>query len=167
MSQNQPEHCRLLVKLVEEEGPIHFKYAVKRLAGAWGLKRTGIRVNKAVREAVRSCTRRRLMRVKDSFLWPIHHKDPQIRLPVPGVQESKRKLEHIPPEEIEQAMIKIINLAVGLSVESLISETARVFGFNRTGVQIKDSLLKVYNGLLKKKKLANKNNTITLYKAHS
>ncbi len=39
--ENRPLQSRLLEELVNAEGPIHFDYAVRRLADAWGLKRIG------------------------------------------------------------------------------------------------------------------------------
>jgi len=39
-------------------------------------------------------------------------------------------------------MLLIIRHAVGIGVDSLVKETANVFGFNRTGNRIRERLLK-------------------------
>jgi len=167
MSNNRQEQSRLLVELVNEEGPIHFDYAVKRLASSWGLKRTGSRIIDAVKEAVWLCRRRGLLHVKGSFLWPPELKDVPVRIPVVELPESMREIEYIPPEEIESAMKLIVKHAIGISVESLITETARVFGFHHTGANIKDRLLEVYETLSQESKLVCKNDIVTLPESHN
>ncbi|RJS84033.1 DUF3320 domain-containing protein [Candidatus Bathyarchaeota archaeon] len=128
MPENQRELRRLIRKLVKEEGPIHFDLVVKRLADAWGLKRVGVRAKNAVRKAMWLCKENGSILVKGEFLWPPKLRDVPIRVPVPKVPESKRRIEHIPPEEIEKAMMAIVYYAAGIGKESLISETAHVFG---------------------------------------
>ena len=68
--------------------------------------------------------------------------DVPVRVPVSDLQETYRDVAHIPPEEIQACMLLIIHQAVGIGVDSLIKETANVFGFNRTGNRIRDRLLK-------------------------
>lgn len=70
-----------------------------------------------------------------------------MRVPVDGVTESFRPIEHIPPEEVKEAMLIIIRHSFSIGVESLLIETARIFGFNRTGDNIRKELLKKLNEL--------------------
>jgi len=100
--------------------------------------------------------------MKGNFLWPPERDEVQACFPVPGVPESKRKPEHIPPEEIENAMKKIAQYALGISSESLISETARIFGFSHTGEKSKKRFSNVYKRLLWEKKLVCDNNLVTV-----
>ena len=44
-----------------------------------------------------------------------------------GVPESKRKPDYIAPEEVASAMIMVAQYALGISDDSLIAETAKVF----------------------------------------
>jgi hypothetical protein len=97
--ENREIQTRLLGELVEKEGPIHFDYAVERLADAWGIKRVTPKVNHAVQEALNNLLRDQKVTIKGSFLWPPTLKDVQIRIPVEGIPETKRKLEHIPPKK--------------------------------------------------------------------
>ncbi|MCW4047392.1 MAG: DUF3320 domain-containing protein [Candidatus Bathyarchaeota archaeon] len=161
-----PENRRmqsiLLEELVNGEGPVHFDYAVQRLASLWGLKRTGPKVVQAVREALNMLLQNRKVQVKGSFLWPKELKDVPVRVPVPGVPESKRLPEHIPSEEIEKALIFIAKYALGISPESLAIETARVFGFSRMGVKVKERINEVYKRLLWERKLVCVNDVVTV-----
>ena len=52
-------------------------------------------------------------------------------------------------------MLLIIRHAVGIGVDSLIKETANVFGFNRTGNRIRDRLLKECEALQRKGTVTN------------
>jgi len=72
-----------------------------------------------------------------------------------------RKPEYIPPEEIENAMRLIAQYALGISVESLIVETARVFGFNHTGEKVRERFVEAYEELLRKRKLVCANDIVT------
>jgi hypothetical protein len=162
LTENRRLQSSLLEELVNEEGPVHFAYAVQRLASLWGLKRTGPKVVQAVREALNMLLQNRKVQVKGSFLWPKELKDVPVRVPVPGVPESKRVPEHIPSEEIEKALIFIAKYALGISAESLLTETARVFGFNRMGVRIKERLNEVYKRLLWERKLVCINDVVTV-----
>jgi hypothetical protein len=160
--ENRPLQSRLLEELVREEGPIHFDYAVKRLASAWGLKRKSPRIVQAVKEALNFLLIGQKVIVKGSFLWPPDLQDVPARVPVPGVPESKRKPEHIPPEEIENAMKLIARYALGISAESLINETAKVFGFTRSGEKSRKRFSDVYKRLLWEKKLFCANDMVTV-----
>ena len=160
--ENRQLQCHLLEELVNEEGPVHFDYAAKRLASAWGLKRRGPRVAKAVREALNYLILNQKVTVKGSFLWPPDLQDVSARVPDPEVPESKRDPEHIPPEEIEKAMKQIAQYALGISAESLITETAKVFGFNQAGEKSRIRFSDVYKRLLWEKKLVCTNDVVTV-----
>jgi hypothetical protein len=160
--ENRQLQSRLLEELVQEEGPIHFDYAVKRLVSAWGLKRRSRRIVQAVREALNLLILNQKVLVKGSFLWPPELQDVQARVPVPGVPESKRKLEYIPPEEIENAMKTVAQYALGISTESLIVETAKVFGFNHAGEKSRKRFSDIYKRLLWEKKLICTNDLVTV-----
>jgi hypothetical protein len=159
---NRQLQSRLLEELIREEGPIHFDYAVKRLASAWGLKRKSSRIVHAVREALNLLLINRRVIVKGSFLWPPQLQDVQARVPVPGVPESRRKPGHIPPEEIESAMKTIAQYALGISAESLIAETAKIFGFSHAGEKSRKRFSDIYKRLLWEKKLICTNDLVTV-----
>jgi hypothetical protein len=160
--ENRSLQSRLLEKLIQEEGPIHFEYAVRRLAYAWKLQRKTIRIVQTVKEALNLLLVNGKVIVKGSFLWPPGLKDVKVRIPVPGILQSKRKPEHIPPEEIETAMKTITQYALSISSESLIAETAKVFGFNKLGEKTKKRFTDVYKRLLWKKELACNNGIVAL-----
>jgi very-short-patch-repair endonuclease len=158
---NRELQSHLLAQLVRNEGPVHFDYAAQRLAAAWGIKRAGHKVVNATKQAVNLCLRNGSVTLKEHFLWPVGLRDVPIRVPIEGISDSMRKPEYIPPEEIEGAMRLVARYALGISAESLIVETARVFGFNRTGEKVRERFLEVYKESLKKRTLVCKNDIVT------
>jgi hypothetical protein len=160
--ENREIQTRLLGELVEKEGPIHFDYAVERLAEAWGLKRVTPKISHAVQEALNALLRDQKVAIKGSFLWSVQQKDVQIRIPVEGIPETKRKLEHIPPEEVEAAMKLIAQYALGISDESLVAETAKVFGLNHSTDKSKEYFNEILKRLVRERKLSVKDGVITL-----
>ena len=152
-------------KLVAEEGPVHREYAAQRLADAWGLRRAGSRVIGAVGEAVQICMKKGLIRIVGDFLWPPGLRDVGVRVPVSGEPFSFRRIEYIPPEEIEGAMRLVVHHAMSLSAESLLTETARIFGFDRTGSRITTRLLEIYKRLLEKGELVSHGGIVSLPKS--
>jgi len=161
-SENRVLQSRLLEELVREEGPIHFDVAVLRLAVAWGVQRTGPKTIHAVREALDMLIKDHRLTVKDDFLWPNELLDVPIRVPVVGIPESNRQVERIPTEEIENAIRTIAQYALGISVESLITETAKVFGFTHASEKTKTRICNVYQKMVRERKIATNNGTVSI-----
>ncbi|HLC00568.1 MAG TPA: DUF3320 domain-containing protein, partial [Candidatus Bathyarchaeia archaeon] len=160
--ENRVLQSRLLEELVREEGPIHFEYAVQRLAASWGVRRIGPKVIHAVREALDLLIKDHRLTVKGDFLWPNDLVEVPVRVPVPGIPESTRLPEHIPPEEIENAMRLIAQYALSLSAESHIAETARVFGFTHASEKTKARIRDVHEKMVRERKLINNNGVVTV-----
>ena len=76
-----------------------------------------------------------------------------VRTPVPSIPDSMRLPEHIPPEEIENAMKLIVQYALSISAESLIVETGRVFGFSHAGEKVRERIREIYKKMLRERKL--------------
>ena len=50
--ENRENQTKLLAELIQNEGPVHFDYAVERLAAAWGIKQVTPKIAHAVKEAL-------------------------------------------------------------------------------------------------------------------
>jgi uncharacterized protein DUF3320 len=137
------EQCRLLSRIVDVEGPIHLGLATQRLIDAWGKASAGSRIKYAVNQAVSiNCRAKTIFRDDDDILWPYppDRRAEIIRVPNGDSPESNREIKYIPSKEIHNAMLLIVRQTIGITTESLIAETARLFGFQRTGPQIKERL---------------------------
>ena len=98
--------------------------------------------------------------IKGSFLWPTGLKETPIRVPMQGIPESKRKPEYIAPEEVESAMKLVAQYALGISDDSLIAETAKVFGINHSGEEAKAVFSEVLKRLVRERKLVCKDDGV-------
>jgi len=159
--ENREIQTKLLAELVENEGPVHFDYAVERLAAAWGIKQVTPQITHAVKEALSNLLREQKVVIKGSFLWPPELKETPIRVPVQGIPESKRRPEYIPPEEAESAMKLVAQYALGISEDSLIAETAKVFGINHSGEGVKEIFSEILKRLVRDRKLVCKDGVVT------
>jgi superfamily I DNA and/or RNA helicase/very-short-patch-repair endonuclease len=159
---NRDLQSRLLEELVNNEGPIHFDYAVKRLAAVWNVRRAGHRIVSAAREALELLLDDEKIIIKENFLWPNKQTKIKVRVPIQGIPETKRIPEHIPFEEISKAIKLVVQYAIGISPESLMIETAKLFGFNPKTETIRKKISKVYEELLKSEVLYYKDDIVTL-----
>ncbi len=159
--ENREIQTKLLAELVQTEGPVHFDYAVQRLAEAWGVKQVTPQITHAVKEALNNLLREQKVVIKGSFLWPPELKQTPIRVPIQGIPESKRKPEYIAPEEVESAMQIVAQYALGISEDSLISETAKVFGLNHSGQDSKAVFSEILKRLVRDRKLVCKDDVVT------
>jgi very-short-patch-repair endonuclease len=158
--ENRENQTKLLSELIQNEGPVHFDYAVKRLADSWGLKQVTPKISHAVKEALNNLIREQKVVIKGSFLWPPELKETPLRVPMQGVPESKRKAEYIPPEEVESAMKLIAQYALAISDDSLIAETTKVFGINHSGEDAKLVFSEVLKRLIRERKLISKDDGV-------
>ncbi len=78
-----------------------------------------------------------------------------------GIPESKRKPEYIAPEEVESAMKIVAQYALGISEDSLIAETAKVFGLNHSGQDAKEVFSEILKRLVRDRKLVCKDDVVT------
>ncbi len=160
--ENRETQTRLLAELVQNEGPVHFDYAVERLAAAWGIKQVTPKITHAVKESLSNLLREQKVVIKGSFLWPPNLKETPIRVPTQGDPESKRNVAYIAPEEIEAAMTLTAQYALGISEDGLISEAVRVFGLNHGSEDAKAVFQEVLKRLERERKLAVKDGVVSV-----
>ena len=160
--QCRQKQAELIVQLVTAEGPIHIELVAKRLAEAWSLGRVGARMRKAVGEACHICERYGAVRKTGDFLWPARFDEIVIRKSDPSSSTPARDTEYIPTEELSAAMKLIIRDAVGISPESLMLETGRLFGFSRNGEKIQRRVTECLGQLLQRNEVIQTGESITI-----
>jgi len=150
LPEHRPEQIQLAEKIVAVEGPIHVALLERRLVQAWGLKRVGNRIETIVGEVVCQATLSGRVKRNGDFLWPTDANFRlTVRIPVAGDDDTLRRLEHIPPEEIGLAMQHVVRAGIGVSAEALLLEVAKLFGFDRTSQLIRRRLEPVLQKLVK------------------
>lgn len=139
-------HTRLLQKhvreLVAHEAPVAEALALQRLLPVWGVKRASKKVQARFEEILSGLERGGSLKRRDGILWG-KDQDPGeyegYRLP--GADpESERKAEHLPPEEVANALEEVLAREVGLPEEELLKVVARHLGYARLGARVRASM---------------------------
>ncbi|MEN2988808.1 DUF3320 domain-containing protein [Tistrella sp. BH-R2-4] len=118
----------LVVAVVTVEGPVHVDEVTLRLREAWGLGRSGARIQAAVRTAARLAVRRGEIIDTGGFLgipgMPLRLRD---RSTVGS--SSLRKPDMLPPAEIAHGILRVITDNPGAAPAELPRELGRMLGF--------------------------------------
>jgi very-short-patch-repair endonuclease len=133
------ETGRLALAVVEAEGPIHLEEVARRIREAFGLQKTGNRILKHVRDALVKLSRSEMVIREDEF-WSIPGREVQEIRTRQHVSLPLRRASMISPAEYQLAIISVIDESERISTEQLVIETARRFGFNRTGADLKQEI---------------------------
>jgi very-short-patch-repair endonuclease len=139
---------RLVLAVIEAEGPIHTEEVARRIREAFGLQKTGNRIMKHVRDALLAQARGGMIK-RDNEFWmipgrEIHEVRTRRRAALP-----LRRADMIAPAEYHLAMLNIIEEAVAISPDDLGVETARRLGFDRTGPDLKQEIHQQMSALIK------------------
>jgi len=161
-------HVDRALALVIGEGPVHGRYVAQRLRSAYGLQRAGNRITDAVEYALNLAARSGRIVARGAFYWPAEEPDLKfVRLPVSGNHETQRTIDLIPPEELELALLRVVEAALSIDRGTLRTQVARIFGFDRTGGKIEDSLDVRIAALVDSKRLASADGLLSLHKGFS
>jgi very-short-patch-repair endonuclease len=164
-SSNERSHIQqILLAVVIKEGPIRCELASKRVAEAYGLKRVGDRMAEWIKKQIPTDSVFVQRITSGSFLWPKETKPEEyVDFRVPGTDpESVRSAEDLPVEEVANAAKYVLETQISLPVDDLARETARVFGFHRTGRQVSKRMMDGVNLLVKRGKAKREGAMITI-----
>lgn len=151
------EICEQLVKVIEIEGPIHHLLLLKRIAEINGFSRTGSKITSIIDKALyMSLLDGRIVRDEQDFFWLLGQKIETFRLPS---EEEKRSLEWIPIEEVELAILFVVEDQLGINRDALIKATLRLFGWERLSDEKINSII---NSLIRNNKLVEQENKLSL-----
>lgn len=131
--------AKVIDYVVEQEYPIHYELLCKRVAPLFGNQKATVKVRNSV-EYVLNKNLRDVVIKKGDFCWYKNVKD--IKAKIPPLYGDCRTINYISIEELAEAMIVIARKSFGITKNDLCVVTARVFGFNRTGGNITQSMEK-------------------------
>lgn len=140
----------ILEGVINHEGPISISLAARRVAAHWGIKRVTENIQARITAQLSNAKIKKTVGDGMIFLWPIE-RDPATYTTyrIPGKDDdAKRNAEDLPPEEIANAAMHIIEQQISLPMSDLIRETARIFGFQRTGQNVEIRMRAGINVLL-------------------
>lgn len=139
---------RLALAVVEAEGPVHTEEVARRIREAFGLQKTGSRILKHVRDALALNRRSNLVKREGDF-WTIPGRELAEIRARRSVAIPLRRASMISPAEYQLAIVTIIQEAVAICPDDLGVETARRFGFDRTGPDLKQEINRQISALIK------------------
>ncbi|MAS95509.1 MAG: hypothetical protein CMO55_20100 [Verrucomicrobiales bacterium] len=149
-----------LVKyIVEVESPIHRNEIVARVRNAWGVGRAGRRIQEAVSKGIDGALQANLLVAqKDIILFP--GKSIQIRDRSNTQSTSLKKIESLPPQEIQSGILQLVKASHSLEIGELAVGVARMLGFKSTSKQLRDLVAHEVSNLVEQQKLAKDGETV-------
>ncbi len=132
----QHEMARLVQQVVEGEGPVHTEEVARRIREAFGLKKTGRNILQRVRNALVAQACAGSIERHEEF-WQIVGCDVAAIRDRRSVALPLRKASMIAPSEYQLALKMALKEAVAISCADLLVQAARLFGFDRTGPDLK------------------------------
>jgi REase_MTES_1575/Protein of unknown function (DUF3320) len=142
------ELSRFSLEVVEAEGPIHTHEAARRIREAFRLQKTGKRILAHVKSSLQHLARKGTV-IKEGEFWSAVGQSIAVARSRRNAALPLRRATMIAPAEYQLAVLTIIAEAVAISGDDLVVETARLFGFNRTGADLKDAIDRQVEKLVK------------------
>ena len=122
--------------IVKMESPVHSSAIARKLAAVYGIERVGSNVRLTAERATKVGVSERMFQLKGEFLWSNDGVAPR----VPGPGDDPRPIEEVSSEEIGAALEIIVEREIGISRDSLVRTTARVFGYDRSGSKVEERI---------------------------
>lgn len=129
----------VLAQIVKTEGPVHQEIVARRVAPLFGNERVGSQLRRAVEYYATTYAAGRFIR-RGEYFWPTSLPLKTVPVRTPGSSDKPRAIAEICVEERAEAMFLTLRQAIGMGVDALIVQTARLLGYNRTAVQIRDAM---------------------------
>ncbi|MHB8131780.1 MAG: DUF3320 domain-containing protein, partial [Mobilitalea sp.] len=123
--------------VVEKECPMHYELLCKRVANLFGNQKATVKVRNSV-EYVLKNNLKDVVTKEEDFCW--HKNVKEIKVKIPPLHGDGRAINYISSEELAEAMFVITGKSFGITKSDLYVVTARIFGFNRTGGNITQSM---------------------------
>jgi very-short-patch-repair endonuclease len=132
----------LIEAVVSKEGPVSLELLARRVAEHWAVGRV---TGRAVRRVEELCGKANVIVAREAdgvYLWN-PDQDPEtfeIFRVAGEADNSKRDAEQLPPQEVANAALHVLEQNVSMPVMDLVRETARLFGYQRTGPAVEKAM---------------------------
>lgn len=142
----------LIEAVVCKEGPVSLDIVARRVAEHWRVGRVTSRTVNRIENLTRKADVKVVRETEGVFLWA-PGQDPKTfsLFRIAGESENgKRDAECLPPQEIANAALHVLEQNVSLPVADLVRETARLLGYQRTGPAVEKAMRSGINLLVRK-----------------
>ena len=148
----------LVRDIVEIEQPVYDDTVITRVRQAYNVSRAGKNVSARISQAIK-------LSVMDGALHRIDGDDTCLSVSgnlgqVRPRQAGDRSIKQIPAVELDEGLLLVARKAFGIEKEDLLCETARQFGYRRTGSDIAERLNERINHLMERKQLSRQGNML-------
>lgn len=138
---------------LQEEAPIHFELLARRVADTFGRSLTE-RVRRATSDAVLTSSRQGRCQRDGDWVRPRDAASQGVVVRVPTDDpHTVRDIEHIPPEELDEAVDRLVGDAQLIAEDELVTAVARLFGVARTSKRIHATLQDALERLIEGQRL--------------
>ncbi|MEQ9398187.1 MAG: DUF3320 domain-containing protein [Longimicrobiales bacterium] len=137
---------KVVLAAVAREGPIHESEIARRVAEAWGMQQAGRRIRSRVREACHKIRRHDDIAFEGDFYW--RAEDEPIAVRSRDCEEAPADPSLIALCEIIQALRLLLTERAPLLPDEVVTETARVLGFGRTGSRLRERITEAKEALV-------------------
>ena len=132
----------LAEEVVTVEGPVHRDEIVARIREAWGLRRSGGRIQDAVARALAISARQHRI-LEDGAFYTFPGAPCGVRDRSAARSTTLRRPESLPPAEISTALRSCVGHSFGATEEQAIQAVSRSLGFKATSTQLRDVIAAV------------------------
>ncbi|MBP0964808.1 MAG: DUF3320 domain-containing protein [Oscillospiraceae bacterium] len=141
LPQNKRKIKQLAEKIIAEEAPISRKLLMKKVLNAWSITRGGSKVEGIFLDAISTISTSITTDENRTFIWKKDQAPEQYAFyRVDRAETNKRSIDDISSYEILNAVNEVLCEQISLSETDLIKETAKKFGYSRTGGVIESTV---------------------------
>lgn len=125
-----PRVAGWVYEVVRVESPVHFDEVADRITDALRIARVGSRIRRTLEAAAKLCRSQGLIRIEGDFLWAAEMTVPPVR-DRSGLPAASREIETIAPEEVREAVLRVVISSHGIAADQIATEVSRLFGYAR------------------------------------
>lgn len=151
----------LAEEVVQREGPVHIDEVVNRIRDAWGLKRAGGRIQEAVERAIEVSVKVGRVSQDGDFLSRPGHQ-PKLRDRSATRSSSLRRVDSLPPAEIEVAIMDVVRSNFGATEDQVCTVVSRGLGVKSTSAQLREVIADVWTNALAKDWLVHRDGMLVI-----
>ena len=138
------------------EGPVHLQVAASRIATAIGASAT----RKAV-WAIKQAAAFANVRIVSDFLYPPNYRASTVR-DHSTAPDGDRKLEFVPPVEIEEAIMEVLRRSFMIEQDDVIKHALLILGFKRRTKKAKSTMRQTLRSMINRGRVTSKDGILEI-----
>ena len=140
----------VIADIVQTESPIHQDVLTERLKEAYGVSRAGTNIQDNITKSTRAAIDKFGLISRSGFIYKNEARPSYFRLPTDKIE---RQLRHIAPEEIENAILYLVEDQFGFAREQIAKAILEIFGLGRNWTEPTEIIETAVDRLIAKGKL--------------